>query len=285
MEGRIELRLGAAIPLLKALEPGRTFDFAFIDADKTEYDAYYELVLPRVRPNGLILFDNMLDEGKVAGTGDGQAEGVGNGPGRGKERARPRPGGRAAPSRNAGPSRRGAGAPTRPTRRGTSKRPRRRCRGRRGGGAGAVVGVDENAPVLGRGALVAWAVIPFSPGVVIANINVGILYLFAINSLGVYGIILAGWASNSRYAFLGALRSAAQMVSYEVAIGFVLVTVLLCAGSLNLSDIVEAQRHIWFAIPLLPMFVIFFISALAETGRAPFDLPEGETEIVAGYFV
>ena len=115
-------------------------------------------------------------------------------------------------------------------------------------------------------ALVAWAVIPFDPGVVIANINVGILYLFAISSLGVYGIILAGWASNSRYAFLGALRSAAQMVSYEVAIGFVLVTVLLCAGSLNLTEIVEAQRHIWFAIPLLPMFVIFFISALAETG-------------------
>src|SRR6266446_5819813 len=134
-------------------------------------------------------------------------------------------------------------------------------------------------------ALVAWAVIPFDAGVVIADINVGILYLFAISSLGVYGIILAGWASNSRYAFLGALRSAAQMVSYEVAIGFVLVTVLLCAGSLNLTEIVEAQRHIWFAVPLLPMFVIFFISALAETGRAPFDLPEGETEIVAGYFV
>src|ERR1700751_3790709 len=133
--------------------------------------------------------------------------------------------------------------------------------------------------------LVAWAVIPFGPGGVIANINVGVLYLFAISSLGVYGIILAGWASNSRYAFLGALRSAAQMVSYEVAIGFVLVTVLLCAGSLNLSEIVEAQRHIWFAVPLLPMFVIFFISGLAETNRAPFDLPEGETEIVAGYFV
>jgi len=133
--------------------------------------------------------------------------------------------------------------------------------------------------------LVAWAVIPFDPGVVIANINVGILYIFAISSLGVYGIILAGWASNSRYAFLGALRSAAQMVSYEVAIGFVLVTVLLCAGSLNLSEIVEAQRHIWFAIPLLPMFVIFFISGLAETNRAPFDVVEGETEIVAGYFV
>src|SRR6516165_6060953 len=132
-------------------------------------------------------------------------------------------------------------------------------------------------------ALVAWAVIPFDAGVVIANINVGVLYLFAISSLGVYGIILAGWASNSRYAFLGALRSATQMVSYEVAIGFVLVTVLLCAGSLNLTEIVEAQRHIWFAIPLLPMFVIFFISGLAETNRAPFDLVEGE--IVAGYFV
>jgi NADH-quinone oxidoreductase subunit H len=133
--------------------------------------------------------------------------------------------------------------------------------------------------------LVAWAVIPFNAGVVVANINVGVLYIFAISSLGVYGIILAGWASNSRYAFLGALRSAAQMVSYEVAIGFVLVTVLLCAGSLNLSEIVEAQRNIWFAVPLLPMFVIFFISGLAETNRAPFDLVEGETEIVAGYFV
>ena len=133
--------------------------------------------------------------------------------------------------------------------------------------------------------LVAWAVIPFDAGVVVSNINVGVLYIFAISSLGVYGIILAGWASNSRYAFLGALRSAAQMVSYEVAIGFVLVTVLLCAGSLNLTEIVEAQHHIWFAIPLLPMFVIFFISGLAETNRAPFDLVEGETEIVAGYFV
>jgi NADH-quinone oxidoreductase subunit H len=134
-------------------------------------------------------------------------------------------------------------------------------------------------------ALVAWAVIPFDYGVVISDINVGILYLFAISSLSVYGIIMAGWASNSRYAFLGALRSAAQMVSYEVAIGFVLVTVLLCAGSLNLSDVVLAQRHIWFAIPLLPMFVIFFVSGLAETNRAPFDLPEGESELVAGYFV
>jgi NADH-quinone oxidoreductase subunit H len=134
-------------------------------------------------------------------------------------------------------------------------------------------------------ALAAWAVIPFGAGIVIANINAGILYLFAISSLSVYGIIMAGWASNSRYAFLGALRSAAQMVSYEVSIGFVLVTVLLCAGSLNLSDIVMAQRHVWFVIPLLPMAVVFFISGLAETNRAPFDLPEGESELVAGYFV
>jgi NADH-quinone oxidoreductase subunit H len=134
-------------------------------------------------------------------------------------------------------------------------------------------------------ALVAWAVIPFDNRAALANINVGILYLFAVSSLSVYGIVMAGWASNSRYAFLGALRSAAQMVSYEVSIGFVLVTVLLCAGSLNLSDIVVAQRHIWFVIPLLPMAVIFFISGLAETNRAPFDLPEGESELVAGYFV
>jgi NADH-quinone oxidoreductase subunit H len=134
-------------------------------------------------------------------------------------------------------------------------------------------------------ALVAWAVIPFDAGVVVSNINVGILYLFAISSLSVYGIIMAGWASNSRYAFLGALRSAAQMVSYEVSIGFVLVSVLLCAGSLNLTDIVLAQRTVWYVIPLLPMAVIFFISGLAETNRAPFDLPEGESELVAGYFV
>ena len=134
-------------------------------------------------------------------------------------------------------------------------------------------------------ALVAWAVIPFDTGLVISNINVGILYLFAISSLSVYGTIMAGWASNSRYAFLGALRSAAQMVSYEVSIGFVLVTVLLCAGSLNLTDVVLAQRHIWFVIPLLPMAVVFFVSGLAETNRAPFDLAEGESELVAGFHV
>jgi NADH-quinone oxidoreductase subunit H len=134
-------------------------------------------------------------------------------------------------------------------------------------------------------AMVAWAVIPVGKGLVIADINVGILYLFAISSLGVYGVIMAGWASNSKYPFLGALRSAAQMVSYEVSMGFVIITVLLCVGSLNISDIVEAQRHVWFALPLLPMFVIFFVSVLAETNRAPFDLPEGESELVAGYFV
>jgi NADH-quinone oxidoreductase subunit H len=134
-------------------------------------------------------------------------------------------------------------------------------------------------------AMLAWAVVPVNDGWVSADINVGILYLFAISSLGVYGIIIAGWASNSKYAFLGALRSAAQMVSYEVSMGFVLVTVLLCVGSLNLSDIVRAQTHLWFCIPLFPMFIIFFISALAETNRSPFDLPEGESEIVAGFFV
>jgi NADH-quinone oxidoreductase subunit H len=133
--------------------------------------------------------------------------------------------------------------------------------------------------------LVAWAVIPFDDGWVVSNINVGILYLFAISSLGVYGIIMAGWASNSKYAFLGALRSAAQMVSYEISIGFVIISVMLCVGSLNLSDIVRAQQRVWFALPLLPMFVIFFISALAETNRAPFDLPEAEAELVAGYNV
>ena len=132
-------------------------------------------------------------------------------------------------------------------------------------------------------ALLAWAVIPFGENIYVTNINVGILYLFAVSSLGVYGIIMAGWASNSKYPFLGALRSAAQMVSYEVSIGFVIVTVLLCVGSLNLVDIVIAQKKIWFAIPLFPMFVIFFISALAETNRPPFDLPEAEAELVAGY--
>ncbi len=133
--------------------------------------------------------------------------------------------------------------------------------------------------------LIAWAVIPFDAGMVLADINVGVLYLFAISSLGVYGVIMAGWASNSKYAFLGALRSAAQMVSYEVSIGFVMVTVLLCVGSLNLTEVVEAQQNLWFFIPLFPMFVIFFISILAETNRHPFDLPEGESEIVAGFFV
>ncbi|MBW8268494.1 NADH-quinone oxidoreductase subunit NuoH [Caldovatus aquaticus] len=134
-------------------------------------------------------------------------------------------------------------------------------------------------------ALIAWAVIPVADGWAAADINVGVLYLFAISSLGVYGIIIAGWASNSKYAFLGALRSAAQMVSYEVSIGFVIVTVLLWAGSLNLNEIVRAQERVWFFIPLFPMFVVFFISALAETNRAPFDLPEGESELVAGFFV
>ncbi|HTU56612.1 MAG TPA: NADH-quinone oxidoreductase subunit NuoH [Acetobacteraceae bacterium] len=142
------------------------------------------------------------------------------------------------------------------------------------------------APMITFGlAILAWAVIPVDNGWAIANINVGILYLFAISSLGVYGIIIAGWASNSKYAFLGALRSAAQMVSYEVSMGFVMVSVLLCVGSLNLNDIVLAQRNVWFCIPLFPMFVVFFISTLAETNRAPFDLPEGESEIVAGFFV
>ena len=134
-------------------------------------------------------------------------------------------------------------------------------------------------------AMLAWAVIPVNDGWAIADINVGVLYLFAISSLGVYGIIIAGWASNSKYAFLGALRSAAQMVSYEVSMGFVIVTVLMCVGSLNLTDIVRAQRDLWFVIPLFPMFIIFFISILAETNRAPFDLPEGESELVAGFFV
>ena len=132
-------------------------------------------------------------------------------------------------------------------------------------------------------ALIAWAVIPFGENQVLADINVGILYIFAVSSLGVYGIIMGGWASNSKYPFLGSIRSAAQMVSYEVSIGIIIINVLLCVGSLNLSDIVIAQKKIWFIIPLFPMFVIFFISALAETNRPPFDLPEAEAELVAGY--
>ena len=132
-------------------------------------------------------------------------------------------------------------------------------------------------------ALIAWAVIPFSQNQVLANINVGILYIFAISSLGVYGIIMGGWASNSKYPFLGSIRSAAQMVSYEVSIGIIIINVLLCVGSLNLNDIVIAQEKMWFIIPLFPMFVIFFISSLAETNRPPFDLPEAEAELVAGY--
>ena len=132
-------------------------------------------------------------------------------------------------------------------------------------------------------ALISWAVIPFGENQVLANINVGILYIFAVSSLGVYGIIMGGWASNSKYPFLGAIRSAAQMVSYEVSIGIIIINVLLCVGSLNLSDIVMAQQNMWFIIPLFPMFVIFFISALAETNRPPFDLPEAEAELVAGY--
>ena len=132
-------------------------------------------------------------------------------------------------------------------------------------------------------ALVAWAVIPMSEEIVLSDINVGILYLFAVSSLGVYGIIMGGWASNSKYPFLGAIRSAAQMVSYEVSIGIIIINVLLCVGSLNLKDIVLAQQDLWYVIPLFPMFVVFFISALAETNRPPFDLPEAEAELVAGY--
>lgn len=134
-------------------------------------------------------------------------------------------------------------------------------------------------------ALLAWAAIPFGEGQVLCDLNVGVLYLFAVSSLGVYGIIIAGWASNSKYAFLGALRSAAQMVSYEVSIGLILITVLLCAGSLNLTEIVLAQRGLWYVVPLFPMAILFFISCLAETNRAPFDLPEAEAELVAGYNV
>ncbi len=157
--------------------------------------------------------------------------------------------------------------------------------------AGANKGVFLLAPLVTCTlALAAWAVIPVSAGIVIANINVGVLYIFAISSLGVYGVIMAGWASNSKYPFLAALRSAAQMVSYEVSIGFVIITVLLCVGSLNLTAIVEAQNSRWgllgwYWLPLLPMFVIFFVSALAETNRPPFDLVEAESELVAGYMV
>ena len=132
-------------------------------------------------------------------------------------------------------------------------------------------------------ALIAWAVIPFDENLVLADINVGILYLFAVSSLGVYGIIMGGWASNSKYPFFGSIRSAAQMVSYEVSIGVIIINVLLCVGSLNLTDIVLAQKDMWFILPLFPMFVIFFISSLAETNRPPFDLPEAEAELVAGY--
>lgn len=152
--------------------------------------------------------------------------------------------------------------------------------------SGANRGLFLIAPILTFGlAMFAWAVVPTGNGLAVADINVGTLYLFAISSLGVYGIIIAGWASNSKYAFMGALRSAAQMVSYEVSIGFILVSVLLCVGSLNLNKIVLAQNGLWFCIPLFPMFIVFFISGLAECNRVPFDLPEGESEIVAGFMV
>jgi NADH-quinone oxidoreductase subunit H len=157
--------------------------------------------------------------------------------------------------------------------------------------AGSNKGIFLLAPLVTAGlALSAWAVIPVAKNWEVANLNVGILYIFAISSLQVYGVIMAGWASNSKYAFLAALRSAAQMVSYEVSIGFVIITVLLCAGSLNLGDIVEAQNgrfglFNWFWLPLLPMFVVFFVSALAETNRPPFDLLEAESELVAGFMV
>jgi NADH-quinone oxidoreductase subunit H len=134
-------------------------------------------------------------------------------------------------------------------------------------------------------ALLSWSVIPFGEGLVLCDLNIGVLFLFAVSSLGVYGIIMAGWASNSKYAFLGAMRSAAQMVSYEVSIGLILITVLMCVGSLNLTEIVTAQKNVWFVVPLFPLFILFFISCLAETNRAPFDLPEAEAELVAGYNV
>ena len=134
-------------------------------------------------------------------------------------------------------------------------------------------------------ALLSWSVIPFGEGLVLCDLNIGVLFLFAVSSLGVYGIIMAGWASNSKYAFLGAMRSAAQMVSYEVSIGLILITVLMCVGSLNLTEIVTAQKNVWFVLPLFPLFILFFISCLAETNRAPFDLPEAEAELVAGYNV
>jgi NADH-quinone oxidoreductase subunit H len=133
--------------------------------------------------------------------------------------------------------------------------------------------------------LLGWAVIPFGETAVLSDLNIGLLYIFAVSSLGVYGIITSGWSSNSKYAFIGALRSAAQMVSYEVSIGLIIISVLLCAGSLNLSKVIAAQEYIWYIIPLFPIFIMFFISALAETNRAPFDLPEAEAELVAGYFV
>ena len=155
-----------------------------------------------------------------------------------------------------------------------------------------IIPSGANAPVFVLAPLItftlsfaAWAVVPFDEGLVLADINVGVLYLVAVSSLSVYGVLMAGWASNSRYAFLGALRSAAQMVSYEVSMGFVIVTVLICVGSLNLTEIVRAQSDIWFCIPLFPMFIVFFISTLAETNRHPFDLPEDESALVAGYFV
>src|SRR3954469_20851533 len=157
--------------------------------------------------------------------------------------------------------------------------------------ASANKGIFLLAPlVMATLALASWAVIPLSAGWAIADINVGVLYIFAISSLGVYGVIMGGWASNSKYPFLGALRSAAQMVSYEVSIGFIIITVLLCAGSLNLTKIVQAQDTVlgalgWYWLWLFPIFIIFFVSAMAETNRPPFDLPEAESELVAGYMV